>query len=162
MTSPDPPPEGRVAGLLTAVRGLTVTNVLVIALLALVAAPIYLGWRMVNDPALLDRFATKYREVPNDTVCSMREIKVRGGADQWTISTGFAYFGNDKWFVSVVLNSEPTPEEIASHCEVLTITVDWMRDPAEHQPPKVPGSDSPLIWSYPIEDGGFHRDELRR
>lgn len=155
----EPPVEGRVGSLITAVKGLTVSNVLVIALLAIVAAPLYLGWRAINDPALLDRFTSKYEDVPNETTCFLREIKLRGGPDTWNISNGFAYFGTDKWFVSVSLSHAPTPEEVASHCEVLNLTIDWMRSPEDHPLPKVPGSDSPLIWQYPLEDGGFHRGE---
>ena len=160
QSSGPPPsiPEGRVGNAVAAVKGLTLGNVLVILLLALIAAPLYLGWRALNDPTILDRFTSKYEEIPNGTGCILRVIKLRGGPDNWNVSTGFAYFGSDKWFVSVSLNHPPAPEELASHCEVLNLTIDWMKSPADHPMPKAPGADSPLIWQYPLEDGGYHRD----
>jgi hypothetical protein len=156
-----PPDDGRLAGWLTAVKGLTVSNVLVIGMLVVIAIPAYLIYRALNDEALLDRFLSHYSEIGTDTSCTLREVRQRGGPDTWGLSTGFAYFGNDRWTVAVILSHQPTPEEIASHCEVLNLTVDWMRDPAEHEVPKIPKTNKPLIWQYPLDDKGFHPDADR-
>lgn len=145
-------------GWLNAAKNLTVGNVLILALLMAVAVPVYLSYRILNDPVLLDRVTSRYSDIPNETACLLRQIKLRGGPDTWNVSTGFAYFGTEKWFVSVNLPHLPTTEELNAHCEVLLLTVDWMRSPAEHTVPTIPGSDSPLIWQYPLEDGGYHRD----
>jgi hypothetical protein len=155
---PSTPPEGRVVGLINAAKGLTFSNALVIVMLVVVAIPAYMVWRALNDTALLDRFLSHYAERKTDTNCMLREVKQRGGPDLWGLSTGFAFFGNDKWMVSVILGHEPTKDEIVSHCEVLNLTVDWMRDPEQHEIPKIPNTNSPLIWQYPIEDGGYHRE----
>jgi len=158
QSQPPPQPDGWPAALLNWVAGLTWRNVLVVLGLVLIAIPAYIAYRALNDPVIMDRLMSQYREVKTATPCLLREVKERGGADTWGISQGFAYFGNERWTISVLLNHQPTLEEIASHCEVLTLTVDWMRDPAEHEIPKIPGTNDPLIWQYPLEDGGFHRD----
>ena len=53
--APQPPPD-RAIGWLNAVKGLTLTNVLIIALMAMVAVPTYFVYRLLNDPLILDKF----------------------------------------------------------------------------------------------------------
>lgn len=130
---PQPPPaaEGRIAGLLNAVKGLTVTNALVIMMLGVVAVPTYFGWRLLNDEALRDRFFSNYRELASQNVgCTLREAKYRGGAPIWTVSTGFAFQGQDRYVIAVVLDHEPDREETISFCETLKLLADDMRGPS--------------------------------
>jgi len=140
VTETQPPPEGWFASIVGAVKSLTWRNVLVILALVVIAVPAYLIYAVVKDPLLMARLTTVYRELPTETACLVREVRQRGGPDMWGISTGFAFFGNERWFVSVNLAQAPTAEQVISHCEVLLLTVDW------------------ILQKYPLEDGGFHRE----
>jgi hypothetical protein len=120
--TPTPPPnEGRVLGLINAAKGLTLFNVLVVALLVLILIPVYIVYRALSDEALLDRFLSSYRELPSDTGCSIRVVAERGGPERWSISSGFAASGNDRYVLSVILQKEPTKEETVSYCESIKL-----------------------------------------
>jgi hypothetical protein len=124
-----PPDSGRIAGLLTAVKGLTFTNVAVIAMLAIVGVPVFIVWKAMNDEALLDRFFSHYREFSSQNVpCAMRNARYRGGDEVWTIGTGIAVTGNDRYVVAVVLDHEPTTEQLASYCETLKLIGDRLQE----------------------------------
>jgi hypothetical protein len=120
-----PPPEGKYLGWLNAVKGLTISNVVVIALLAFVAVPIYIIYRALNDEKMLNRFLSTYEEQSSQQVgCALRHVRQRGGPDLWGISTGFAFQGSDRWNVSVILDHQPASEEIVSYCEALKLIAD--------------------------------------
>lgn len=124
---PSPPPTdgGKISGLIAAIRGLTLSNVLVIALLLAIGLPSYGFYRVLNDERLMNRFMSEYEEFANQqSGCVMRHVKQRGGPDQWGVSSGFALQGADRWFVSVVLNHEPSLEEVASYCESAKLLAD--------------------------------------
>jgi hypothetical protein len=126
---PAPPPEGRYLGWLTAVKGLTISNVLVIALLAVVAVPVYVIYKALGDEKLLDRFLSTYEEISSQQAgCTVRHVQARGGPDLWGVSSGFAFAGADRWFVNVVLDHMPTNEEITSYCQSLKLIADNMLD----------------------------------
>jgi hypothetical protein len=132
--APEPPPEGKYLGWLNAVKGLTISNVLVIAMLVVVAVPAYFIYRALNDQEILDRFLSNYRELSAQNVaCAIREAKYRGGASQWSISTGFAFVGNDRYFIAVALDHQPSNEEMQSFCATLkliaeTVGVDTVKE----------------------------------
>jgi hypothetical protein len=139
------PPPGRVASLVDMVKGLSLANVLVIALLVMLAIPSYILYRLFNDQAMLGRVLSSYEEITSDkTPCTLRIASLRGAGDTYSISTGFAYQGSDKWVVSVIMEGrKPTDEEFNSYCEALQLLVDFMRDPDAHPPPE------PRIQMYP-------------
>jgi hypothetical protein len=119
------PPEGKYFSWLNAVKGLTISNVVVIALLAFVAVPVYIIYRALQDEKLLDRFLTTYEELTSQQVgCALRHVKERGGPNQWGISTGFAFQGADRWNVAVILDRQPSAEEIVTYCEALKLIAD--------------------------------------
>jgi hypothetical protein len=139
-TQPPPPdPVGRIGGLVTVVKGLTFTNVLVIAMLVLILVPVYLIYQAVHDDRLLDRILSTYEEFGggHNIPCAMRHVQKRGGPDQWAIASGFAFQGEARWFTMVVLDREPQVEELASYCETLKLIADSIRggngdaDPAD-------------------------------
>lgn len=150
-TPPGPPPDaGKASGWLTAVKGLTITNALVIVLLVIALGPAYFLYRLLNDEKLMDRFMSNYQEFATQmSSCTERRAQVRGGASIWGISTGFAYEGDDRWAVSVALDHEPDAEEIESYCRTLNLIVDYMRNPNHGPSPKFPDSDKQMIWKYP-------------
>jgi hypothetical protein len=122
-------PPGRLAAAAGIVKGLTLGNVLVIALLVVIAIPAYLAYKMLNDPAVMDRLMSSYKELPNGSGCILREVKERGGPDQWAISTGFAFRGADRWYVAVGLTHAPSEQELTSHCEALKRITDTLVQP---------------------------------
>jgi hypothetical protein len=121
-------PHDRVSGWLAAIKGLTLTNAVVIVMLVVVAAPAYVLYRALNDPAVLDRFMSSYREYPpSPSGCTIREVKMRGGTRAWGLSAGFAFQGTDRWAVNVVLDHAPTDAETESYCASLKLLIDsWM------------------------------------
>ena len=124
-----PPPEGWVAALINAVKGLTLTNVVIIALLVLILVPVYVVYKALSDATLMDRLLSNFKEMPSSTSCTLREARERGGPEIWAVSTGFAYAGSDKWVVSVVLPHEPSPEQVVSYCAAAQHIVDTMHTP---------------------------------
>lgn len=135
MTSEPPapgphPPDYRLGiaeGAVGIVKGLTLQNVLIIALLVVIAVPTYAFWQALHDDKLLDRFLSTYEEVTSQNIgCTMRHLQRRGGIDQWSVSSGFAYQGADRWVVSVWMDHQPNGEEINSYCESLKLIADRM------------------------------------
>lgn len=120
-----PPPDGKYLGWLNAVKGLTLANVLVIALLAVIAVPVYVIWKAVGDDRLLDRLMSTYEVLDSQQVgCVLRHVQERGGPDTWGISSGFAFQGGDRWYVTVALTHEPSGEELVSYCQSLKLITD--------------------------------------
>ena len=121
-SAPQPPPEGWIASLVASAKSLTLSNVVIIFLLILALAPAYVLYRVLNDEAMLYRFLSSYKEVPNPipgSNCAIREVSVRGGGDTYGISTNFATLGTDRWQIGVTLNHKITPQDIETYCEVL-------------------------------------------
>lgn len=129
VQQPPPPQEGRLLGWVGAIKGLTITNALVIAMLVVIAIPAYFAYSAINNEALLDRFLSNYRELSSQNVaCTIREAKYRGGAPMWTISTGFAFHGRDRYVIGVVLDYEPNNDALQSYCETLKLIADNLGD----------------------------------
>ena len=112
--------EDKVSKWLGQAKTLTLLNVLIIFLLvATTVIPAYIVWKVFSDPSgkMLDRLLSTYEEIGNQqSGCTLRHAKQRGGPDFWSIGTGFAYSGIDRWSVNVVLERRPTDEEIQSYC----------------------------------------------
>jgi hypothetical protein len=142
----EPPPD-RAAGWLNAIKGLSAGNILALAAVAVIAVPVYIVWKAVGDPesGLMDRLMSTYEEIPQSSGCTLRHVQERGGPDLYSVSSGFAFQGADRWFVSVVVPHEPSVEEIDSYCASLKLISDAMldrgRDPEIHGGP-VPGAEA--------------------
>jgi len=138
---PPPPQDGRVLGLIKAAQGLTFTNLLILAGLAAIAIPVYVTYRALGDEALLDRLMSTYEVIGSQEGCSVRHVQERGGPDLWGVSSGFAFQGEARWYVNVLLERLPTSEEVASYCASLKLIADAMLGRgAEIQPGSVPGA----------------------
>jgi hypothetical protein len=149
-----PPPDrvGQVGGLVKIVQSLTLTQVLIIALLVAIAIPTYIAWRVINDESMLTKFTSRYEELASDKMpCTLRVASVRGGGDTYAIATGFAFQGSDRWTVSVILTRKPDDSEMVSYCATLNMLVDHLRRPDAPEP-KFPGTDEPLILHYPPQE----------
>jgi hypothetical protein len=140
MPEPPPQPEGRLERAAGVVKGLSLSNVMVIALLAVIAVPVFVVWKAVGDDKLMDRLMSTYEEVDSKGGCVLRHVQARGGPDLWGISSGFAFQGADKWFVNVLLDHKPAnDEEIASYCQSLKLIADRMLDRGHDR------GDAPLV-----------------
>lgn len=121
------PEPGKFERAASIVKGLSLGNVLVIALLAVIAVPVYVIYKALGDDKLLDRLMSTYEETYSQNVgCTLRHVQRRGGPDQWAVSSGFAYQGADRWTVSVWTDHEPNGEEVNSYCEALKLIADRM------------------------------------
>jgi hypothetical protein len=78
----------------------------------------------------------------------LRIASQRGSEPVYSISTGFAFQGSDRYTVAVLLTRKPDDGELVSYCETLNLIVDYMRRP-DAKLPTYPNSDEPLIWQYP-------------
>ena len=152
----DQPPQqqdkriGLIGELAAIVKGLSLNNVLIIALLVVIAIPTYVLWRALNDESMLNKFMSRYEEISSETIpCTLKVASVRGGGDTYTMSTGFAYQGSDRWVVGVVMDLKPDDDELVSYCATLELIVDHMRRPGDTPSPTFPNSDQPVIWHYP-------------
>jgi hypothetical protein len=131
---PEPPEPGRLERAAGVVKGLTLGNVLVIMLLALIVMPGYVIWKATSDDKLMDRLMSTYEVLESRGGCTIRHVQERGGPDLWGVSSGFAFQGSDRWYVNVVLDHSPTEEETASYCQSLKLIVDHMLDRAPDGP----------------------------
>lgn len=150
------PPSAQQHGMLeraiSSVKGLSLTNVLVIALLVILAIPSYALYQIINDQQLLGRVLSSYEEITSDkTPCTLRIASLRGAGDTYSISAGFAYQGAERWTISVLMDRDPrVGDELNSYCETLQLLIDFMRDPNAHPPP-FPHTEDPMIQMYPKE-----------
>jgi hypothetical protein len=131
------------------VKGLNLSNILIIALLLGLGLPTFVIWRMMNDASLLNKFTSFYEELSSDKVsCTLRVGSQRGADPMYSLTTGFAIQGSDRYTVGVTLKDRPDDAELVSYCATLDLIVDFMRRP-NAKPPTYPGSEEPLIWQYP-------------
>lgn len=123
--APPPAPEGRVAGLVRIAQGLTLSNVLVLAALAVIAVPVYVIYSAVSgNDELLDRLLSRYRTIESKSGCLVRHVQERGGPDLWSVGSGFAFQGQDRYSINVVMSRMPSEDEIVSYCETLKLMAD--------------------------------------
>ena len=153
-TPPDPrppPEEGWLLRWFHAIKELSLTNVLVIIILVIALVPAYALWRLLNDASMLGKFLSYYEEIASDkSPCTIRIASLRGSGEQYSISTGFAYEGSDRWTIAVLLDHKPDDTQLQTYCETLNLIVDYMRRP-DAPSPMFPNSEDPLIWRYPPE-----------
>jgi hypothetical protein len=153
---PSQPPSdriGMIGELTNIIKGLSLTHVLIIALLVLIAAPTFILYRFLTDASLLNKWTSFYEELSSDKVgCTLRIASQRGADPIYSISTGFAVGGSDRYTVGVILTHQPDQGQLVSYCEVLNKIVDHMRRPEQTKSPTFPNSDEPLIWRYPSNE----------
>jgi hypothetical protein len=122
----EPPSETKVTGLIGALRSLTLTNAVVIVLLACGLVPAYVVYRLLTEPALLDRFLSSYTPLPSNTSCRLIRARQRGEDYTYAITTGFAFEGTERWTIGVTLPHEPSAEQQQSNCLLLQTIIDFM------------------------------------
>jgi hypothetical protein len=129
----DEPAQGVIGNLINAAKGLTLVNVLILALLSAILVPVYIVYRALNDQQLLNKFMSSFEAIEDKSGCFVRHAKERGGPDLWGISSGFAFQGADRWYINVVLEQKPSSEEITTYCASLKLIADRMLERGQVQ-----------------------------
>ena len=84
-----------------------------LALLVVIAVPVYVVYKALGDDKLLDRLMSTYEELDSQrSGCALRHVQERGGPELWGVSSGFAFHGAERWYVNVLLDHEPSSEEL--------------------------------------------------
>lgn len=122
-------PIGIIASVVEVVKGLTLTNVLVILLLIIGMAPAYLAWRILNDEELRDIVFSSFSTlVIAGSDCNVHQASEIGEDKSWFISHNFAFAGHDRWYVGVNILTEPSPSDIKAYCDTLSQTIIYARN----------------------------------
>ncbi len=103
-----------------AAKSLTLTNVLILALLLAVCFPAYVGYRAVNDERLLIHIASSYEEMRYGIGnCSVFKAHARGDDQEFIIRYVFRMDPQGTWYIAIRSATEPTKEEAANRCKLL-------------------------------------------
>jgi hypothetical protein len=135
VTEPQPPPPDRISGWIGHIKGLSLTNVLVIITLALVAIPAYLAWRILNDPQLSGFIFSTYEErALAGTDCRVRITSMSGAGPVFNITRPFAYSGEDRWYLGISMPVEPNEVDAGNYCAALGSLIEYARDRSKPSP----------------------------
>lgn len=126
--------------ILTQVKGLTITNVIVMIMLFIVAMPAYVGWRVINDEKLMAIVFSNYQEVDVPTACTLVVAQPAGGQRHWYIRNLFTERNREIWYAAVRLSFMPDTEAMEKYCNALDQIIDYARDPVNELEPLFPGS----------------------
>lgn len=128
-----------------ALKGLTLTNLLVLLVLVLILAPAYLAWRVVNDPDLRNILFSSFRAIEVEGVdCSYIKASEAGVDPHWLVAKDFAFSGRDRWFIGVNSPEEPSPAEVEAYCRTLSEVIVYARERNGLTPkPTFPGNKTP-------------------
>lgn len=136
------------------VKGLSLTNVLVIVLLAAIAVPLYVGWKVTSDPTLMAFVFNDFSEIPSVTDCNLFRLKPTGGTTYYAISNQFSERNAESWAITVRVKFKPDDAAIKDYCSSLEDVIRYLHDP-DLPPPTFPGSGKSMIWRerHPGKDG---------
>jgi len=152
----EPPPYDRAGTWFDRIKGLSLTNALVIVVLMVVAIPAYLAWRILNDENLASIIFSTYEErMLSGTDCGLRTASTSGVAPHYFISRAFAYSGQDRWYIGVQISGKPTDIEAGEYCDILGAVILYARDPKGNPSPVFPNSDTTIFPTtlLPIHPG---------
>jgi hypothetical protein len=124
VTPPEPPLSS--PGWLGLFKGLTPTNAVAILILLCGLVPAYVVYRLVTDATLLDRFLSAYVIEPTQTACRLVKARERGETFTYAVTTGFAFEGQDRWSIGVIMNQEPSEEDMQADCHLLQAIIGYM------------------------------------
>jgi hypothetical protein len=130
---------------LDAVKGLTIVNVVVIGLLAIILVPLYVGWRMLNDPNLMGAVFNIYSEIETTSECPLAYEQPAGGQGRYVIRAVLAERNAETWYISTKVKFQPDDQAMTLYCAALTALVDYIRDPNNEPVPVYPGSERRIV-----------------
>ena len=93
---PTPPPDhvGMIGGIVKIIQSMTLTHVLIMALIIVVLAPTYVLYRFMNDSSLLNKWTCSYEELATEnSPCTLRIASQRGADPTYAISDGLCVSG---------------------------------------------------------------------
>lgn len=151
--APDPPPRivqadarlGLVDRLVDIVKGLTLTNVLILALLIILIVPLYLAWRVLNDQDLQGKLFNTYSELEAPSDCLLTFQQAAGGSGHYVIRAILAERPAETWYISTRIRFKPDDKAMYLYCAASSQLIDFMRDPNNTAPPVYPGSDRRIV-----------------
>lgn len=135
MSQPPSPLPNNSSGWLSFAKGLTLGNAAAILVLLVGLVPAYVVYRMVTDPALIDRFLSSYEVRSTGTACRLVKAREHGGGYTYAVTTAFAAEGQQKWSLGAVMTTEPSEEEIKSNCALLQAIISFLH--GEGAPPDI-------------------------
>lgn len=144
----EPPRVDRVGMLdrmLNVVKGLTYTNVAIMALLLLLLVPVYLVYRILGDQNLMGAVFNVYSELDAPTDCLLAFQQPAGGSGAYIVRAVLAERNAEVWYVSVKLRFKPDDQAMTQYCGAATQVVDFANDPNNSPVPIFPGSDRKIV-----------------
>jgi hypothetical protein len=138
--------------MLGVVRGLTYTNVAIMALLLLIAFPAYFGYRMLNDQALMGAVFNVYSELDAPTDCLLSFQQPAGGTGSYVIRAVMAERAAEVWYVSAKVKFKPDDAAMAAYCNSASAVIEFLHDPNNAPLPVFPGSERKMVpFPRPID-----------
>lgn len=133
--------------LLDAVKGLTLLNIAVLALLLFLLLPAYLAWKIMNDEMMFNAVFSAYSELDSPTDCSLTFQQAAGGRPYYLIRQVMAVRSRETYGASVRLDWDHLPDHDAMvrYCDTLDSIVAYARDPNNSVIPRFPQSNRPLL-----------------
>jgi len=129
MTNPAPPPQqpyrngngrlGMISGIAELVRGLTVQNMLTLAILVLIAIPSYFAYVFMTDPSFRHEFMSTAHVIDMEVPCLVISGNVVGLGDKWTVAVGYESRGQMEHMIAIRSpGTSPNITEARTACEI--------------------------------------------
>lgn len=105
-------------------KTLTLTNVLIVALLVVVSFPAYVGYRLLNDERLIIQVSSSYEDMRYGLGdCTVYRAQEKGDKSDFIIRYTFRFDRFGSWYVAIRSQKQPSKEEARSACDILIRTV---------------------------------------
>lgn len=116
--------------LLGVARTLTVTNVLILALMALVAIPTYAGYRFLTDQEFRREFLLKAELLEAGVPCLVLRVSGPGRAPRYSIASAYALDQEHQFekVVGVRSSGDLSDAEIAAACRDVVAVANRLKD----------------------------------
>jgi hypothetical protein len=120
--------EGRLERATNVVKSLNLTNILIIALIVLIAVPTYFAYRFISDADFRREFMSTAIILEEHTPCIVLEGHKYGGIKRHSV---LVVYGRDERFEKLVGLRSPAPmdfNEIAEMCKRVGIIAEQLKD----------------------------------
>lgn len=105
-------------------KTLTLTNVLIVGLILLVAFPAYVGYRLLNDERLIIQVSSSFEDLRYGIGdCNVFRAQRKGDEADYLIRYNFRYDTLGAWYIAIRSTRKPTKEEAKATCTNLVKTV---------------------------------------
>ena len=115
--------------LVNIVRSLTLTNILMIALLVVIAVPAYFAYRFMTDEAFRRDFGTHAAVLEKNVVCDVFEGQTYGAKTHQSVLIIFGVDGRLEKVVGVRALGKLTDQEIDAACQKVQAMVEKLNQP---------------------------------